>query len=151
MILITGGAGFIGSALAQCLVDRMASDKVVVVDDLSTGRRENIPDHSFIEFIQCDVNDYSDISAVFASHKFYAVLHYAAVVGVERTLADPFAVFADIRGIDNVLKLCKNTGVRHIYYSSSSEVYGEPVEMPQKEESTPLNARLPYSVVKNMS
>jgi UDP-glucose 4-epimerase len=58
-------------------------------------------------------------------------------------------VLDDLQGIKNVLTLCKNTGVRRVFYASSSEVYGEPVHLPQHEQTTPLNSRLPYAVVKN--
>jgi UDP-glucose 4-epimerase len=78
------------------------------------------------------------------------VFHYAAVVGVQRTLANPVMVLDDITGIRNVLELSKNTGVQRTYFSSSSEVYGEPVEFPQNEQTTPLNSRLPYAIVKNV-
>ena len=59
-------------------------------------------------------------------------------------------VLEDIQGIKNVLDLCKSTGVKRVFYSSSSEVYGEPVELPQHEHTTPLNSRLPYAIVKNV-
>jgi len=59
-------------------------------------------------------------------------------------------VLRDIDGIRNVLSLSKDTGVKRVFFSSSSEVYGEPVELPQHEERTPLNSRLPYAVVKNV-
>jgi UDP-glucose 4-epimerase len=59
-------------------------------------------------------------------------------------------VLHDLHGLENVLNLSKNTGVRRVYFSSSSEVYGEPVEFPQNEETTPLNSRLPYAIVKNV-
>ena len=81
---------------------------------------------------------------------FDYVFHYAAVVGVKRTTENPALVLKDIDGIRNILDLCKNTGVKRVFYSSSSEVYGEPVEIPQHEETTPLNSRLPYAVVKNV-
>jgi UDP-glucose 4-epimerase len=58
-------------------------------------------------------------------------------------------VLHDLEGIKNVLTLCKNTGVKRVFYASSSEVYGEPVHLPQHEHNTPLNSRLPYAVVKN--
>lgn len=144
-ILITGGAGFIGSEMAKKLSER--DDRIIVVDNLLTGKRENVPEG--VEFIKCDVNDYEDISSIFYLHHIDYVFHYAAMVGVQRTLDNPLKVFDDIKGIKNILKLSKNTGVKHIYYSSSSEVYGEPVEMPQREDTTPLNTRLPYAVVKN--
>ena len=150
-ILITGGAGFVGS----CLAEKLASNPdnyVVVVDNLRTGELAKVPvsEHKNIHFIKCDANDYRDISAVFYAYRFDYVFHYAALVGVLRTLQHPVAVLEDIAGIENILKLSKNTGVRRVYFSSSSEVYGEPVEFPQNEHTTPLNSRLPYAIVKNV-
>lgn len=84
------------------------------------------------------------------SYQFDYVFHYAALVGVKRTLDNPVMVLEDIQGIKNVLDLCKSTGVKRVFYSSSSEVYGEPVELPQHEHTTPLNSRLPYAIVKNV-
>lgn len=150
-ILVTGGAGFIGSALAE----KLAEDKnhfVVIVDNLRTGELSKIPKsgNENIRFIKCDTNDYADISAVFFAHRFEYVFHYAALVGVQRTLRNPVSVLEDISGIENILKLSKNTGVKRVFFSSSSEVYGEPVEFPQNETTTPLNSRLPYAIVKNV-
>jgi len=149
-ILITGGAGFVPSYLAEKLAEN-ENNKIVLVDNLVTGSLEKIPfsKHNNIQFIKCDVNDLSDISAIFFSGGFDYVFHYAALVGVERTLKNPTIVLKDLVGIENILKLSKNTGVKRVYYSSSSEVYGEPVEYPQNEDTTPLNSRLPYAIVKN--
>jgi len=147
--LITGGAGFIASNLA----DKLSEDKdnfVVSVDNLLTGKKHHITKRSNLRFIKADVNDFNDISSVFYSGGFDYVYHYAAVVGVQRTLRNPVLVLRDIDGIKNILELSKNTGVKRIFYASSSEVYGEPVELPQHEETTPLNSRLPYAVVKNI-
>jgi len=148
-ILITGGAGFIPSSLAE----RLALDEtnqIVLVDNFITGRRENIPTADNVKFIKCDVNCYQDVAAVMTSTKFDYVFHYAALVGVIRTLENPVWVLKDIDGIKNILDLCKNTGVKRIFYASSSEVYGEPVSLPQNEHTTPLNSRLPYAIVKNV-
>jgi UDP-glucose 4-epimerase len=83
-------------------------------------------------------------------NKFDYVFHYAAVVGVLRTLQNPKLVLDDLKGFQNIFELAKNTGVKRIFYSSSSEVYGEPVHLPQNENETPLNSKLPYAVVKNI-
>jgi nucleoside-diphosphate-sugar epimerase len=150
-ILITGGAGFVGSALVEELI-KDKNNFVVVVDNLLTGAREKLPEaeHNNLKFIQCDVNNENEIRSVFHTFSFSYVFHYAALVGVKRTLENPVRVLNDIDGIRNILNLSKNTGVKRVIYSSSSEVYGEPVEYPQNEETTPLNSRLPYAIVKNI-
>lgn len=148
-ILVTGGAGFIGSAMAEKL-SADPNNRIVVVDNLLTGDVDKIPVSPNVKFIKCDVNDYREISGVFYGGRFHYVFHYAALVGVQRTLKNPVKVLDDIRGLENILMLSKNTGVRHVFYSSSSEVYGEPVEFPQNEDTTPLNSRLPYAIVKNV-
>lgn len=150
-ILVTGGAGFIGSSLAEKL-SKIDDVLIVIVDNLSTGQKEKIPVNkkNNIKFIRCNVNVESEITSVFHAFPFDYVFHYAAMVGVERTLKKPVEVLRDIDGIKNVLNLSKNTGVKRVFYASSSEVYGEPVEFPQNEDTTPLNSRLPYAIVKNV-
>lgn len=150
-ILVTGGAGFIGSALTTKLCEDQ-SNQVVVVDNLLTGHQDNLPltAKKNLIFIKEDVNNIKEISDIFARYKFNYVFHYAALVGVQRTLANPIQVLNDITGLRNIMGLSKNTGVKRIFYSSSSEVYGEPVELPQNEHTTPLNSRLPYAIVKNV-
>ncbi|NOT51423.1 MAG: NAD-dependent epimerase/dehydratase family protein [Chitinophagaceae bacterium] len=148
-VLITGGAGFVGSSLADALLATNKYD-VVLVDNLLTGNIRNLPRHPRCRFIKCDANNYNDIAPVFLAFHFDYVFHYAAVVGVKRTLENPVMVLNDLQGIRNVLDLSKNTGVKRVFFSSSSEVYGEPVHLPQHEHNTPLNSRLPYAVVKNV-
>ena len=149
-ILVTGGAGNIGSALVRALI-READSEVVVADNLLTGSLEKIriPAEN-LTIVKSDVNDFADISSLFYRFRFTHVFHLAAVVGVQRTLENPLLVLKDIAGIENVLRLSKNTGVERVYFASSSEVYGEPFEIPQNERTTPLNSRLPYAVVKNV-
>ncbi|WP_067148383.1 NAD-dependent epimerase/dehydratase family protein [Pseudotamlana agarivorans] len=147
--LITGGAGNVGSALAMHLA-KDSSNKIVIIDNLSTGSLEKVPNLPNVKFIKSNVNYYNDIAPVFARYDFDYVFHYAALVGVKRTLEHPMMVLEDIEGIKHVLSLSKNTGVKRVFYSSSSEVYGEPFEIPQNEKTTPLNSRLPYAIVKNV-
>jgi UDP-glucuronate decarboxylase len=150
-ILVTGGAGFVASDLALKLAADPAHE-VVVVDNLLTGdvSKLDTADGRAPHFIKCDANRFEDISGVFYAYRFEYVFHYAAVVGVKRTTDNPVMVLRDIDGIRNILDLSKNTGVKRVLFSSSSEVYGEPVEIPQNERTTPLNSKLPYAIVKNI-
>jgi UDP-glucose 4-epimerase len=149
-ILITGGAGNIGSSLADKLSQDI-NNEIVIVDNLITGDPNKIPaNRENITFIKGDVNNYRDISSIMLSHRFDYLFHYAAVVGVKRTLDNPKMVLNDIEGIKNILDISKNSSIKKVFYSSSSEVYGEPVEIPQFEDTTPLNSRLPYAIVKNV-
>jgi UDP-glucuronate decarboxylase len=150
-IVITGGAGNIGSALVHRLLQN-EQNQVVVIDNLSTGFAYKLPEgfNERFKFIKADVNILSEIAPVFYSFNFDYVFHLAAMVGVKRTQENPIAVLGDIDGIKNILHLSKTSAVKHVYFSSSSEVYGEPVELPQNEYRTPLNSRVPYAVVKNI-
>ncbi len=150
-ILITGGAGNVGGSLACRLVDDQAN-YVCIVDDLSTGAVSKLPCRSKANwtFIKADTNNNADVTQIMTSYRFDFVFHYAAIVGVLRTLQKPVAVLNDVDGIRNVLMASKNTGVKRVFFSSSSEVYGEPVELPQNEQTTPLNSKLPYAIVKNL-
>ncbi len=148
--LITGAAGNVGSALTRCLLEK--GHRVIAVDNLSTGNIDKLPSRETrnFSFIKADVNEYTQLSEIMLSRTIDYVFHYAALVGVQRTLDNPISVLRDIDGIKNILQLSKNIGVKKIIYSSSSEVYGEPVSLPQIEDITPLNSKLPYAVVKNL-
>ena len=149
-VLVTGAAGNIGSELVTALI-QLKDCFVVAVDNFLTGSITKLPQATGnFKFIKADVNNWSEVSSIMTSYKFDYVFHYAAVVGVMRTLQNPVMVLNDVQGIKNVLDLSKSTGVNRVFYSSSSEVYGEPVEFPQNEKTTPLNSRLPYAIVKNL-
>ncbi len=150
-ILVTGGAGNIGSALVEKLL-KSEDNNVIIVDNLSTGFLSKLPreKNERWDFIKSDVNNFNAISTIMNSYQFDYVFHFAAVVGVIRTQENPLSVLSDIKGIRNVLDCSKNTSVKRVFFSSSSEVYGEPVSLPQHEHETPLNSRLPYAVVKNV-
>jgi len=142
-ILISGGAGNIGSQLVEKLLENKDND-VTVIDNLSTGSLSKLPASGY-NFVFCDVN--KDIPL---SGDFDYIFHLAAVVGVQRTQDDPLKVLEDIEGFKNIFNLAVKGKTKRIFYASSSEVYGEPVEIPQNEDKTPLNSRVPYAVVKNV-
>lgn len=148
-ILITGAAGFIGSSLATKLLE-LNEYFIVMVDNLSTGVQSNLPKGEHCLFINCDVNDAGQFLSLMKDFEFEYIFHYAAVVGVNRTIQNPKLVMDDIIGFQNVFSLAKKCNVRRVFLSSSSEIYGEPVHLPLNENETPLNSRLPYAVVKNV-
>jgi len=149
-ILVTGGAGNVGSTLVKGLLED-SNTQITVVDNLSTGSLSKLPSNNDnFKFIKADVNDRQEITDIMLANQFDYVFHYAAFVGVQRTQENPISVLNDIEGIKHLLSLSKNTGVKRFFFSSSSEVYGEPVTIPQNEETTPLNSRVPYAVVKNV-
>jgi UDP-glucose 4-epimerase len=150
-ILITGVLGFIPSSLAKGLLDKGFT--VIGIDNFLTGSVQNISefrDNPRFKFVRGDVNIFDNIYKLFYSFNPDYVYHYAACVGVQRTLDNPRKVLDDVKGFENILTLCKDFNVKRVFFSSSSEVYGEPVEFPQNENTTPLNSKLPYAVVKNL-
>jgi nucleoside-diphosphate-sugar epimerase len=148
-ILITGGAGNIGGSLSRNLVEH--GHNVFILDNLSTGNKNKLPLKKYKNwsFIKYDINN-SNFTKFFNNKKIDYIFHYAAVVGVEKTLKHPDLVLNDIKGIENILNFAVKKKVKRIFYASSSEIYGEPVTIPQNESTTPLNSRLPYAIVKNI-
>jgi UDP-glucose 4-epimerase len=144
--LVTGGAGFVGSHVCEYLAKR--GDKVVCFDNLSTGKFENLTEaRENMVFAQGDVNSRADLEKIFAEHRFDGIFHYAAIVGVKRTLQMPIEILEEVNGIRHILELALKNGKPKVMFSSSSEVYGEPVEIPETEDGH-INAKLPYAVTK---
>jgi UDP-glucose 4-epimerase len=132
--LVTGGAGFIGSNLVDVLLAR--GYEVVVLDNLSVGKIENIAHHldsSAFEFVQDSILNISALEPLI--HDADLVFHLAAVVGVKHVLDDPLgAIVTNVRGTENVLNLAFTHGKRAVI-ASSSEVYGKSTDVPLKEDS----------------
>ncbi|MFA6422451.1 MAG: NAD-dependent epimerase/dehydratase family protein [Candidatus Buchananbacteria bacterium] len=134
-VLVTGGAGFIGSNLCDFLLSQ--ESKVIALDNLSTGKVENLAEakkNSSFEFIEGDVNDYEFLKRIFLDHKIDYVFHYAAVLGVKRVIEQPLLVLDDIVGFKNILTLSKDFAVKKVIFSSSSEAYGNLNELPLRED-----------------
>ena len=140
--LVTGGAGFIGSALARALLDR--GDDVRVVDDLSAGHREAVPEGA--EFIEADLRDLPAMEA--ATQGIEVVFHQAAVRSVPRSVEEPLLVHeCNATGTLNLLVAGERAGVRRLINASSGSVYGGVAEGASL-ESRPLNPISPYGVSK---
>ena len=150
-IIITGGLGNIGSSLTKKLITNKKYF-IYIVDNLYTGSLSKLPSKKYKnwKFFKLNVNSKSELNKNFKKIKIDYIFHFAALVGVNRTLKNPKKVFKDIEGIKNILELSIKKKIRKYFFSSSSEVYGETSKFPQNENSTPLNSRLPYSVVKNL-
>lgn len=135
-ILVTGGAGFIGSHLCDALLGKGA--KVVCVDNLMTGKKENLTEamkSDKFEFVDGDANDKSFLKGVFEEHKFDYIFHYAAVLGVQRVIEQPLLVLDDIVGTRAIMELAKEYSIKKVVFSSSSEAYGHMAELPLKEDT----------------
>src|SRR5256714_11083272 len=125
--LVPGGAGFIGSHLVDALVDR--GDHVVVVDDLSTGRRENLDDAltKDAELLETDITDAAAVADVFQTRRPEWVLHLAAEIDVRRSVSDPvFDLGVNVGGTLNLLEAARQTGTRRfVLASTGGAIYGE--------------------------
>ena len=148
-ILITGGAGHIGASLANRLA-RKSDHLIYVLDNLLTGSIKNLHQSKNINFLFGDINEGTSLDQLSDIGTFDFIFHYSAVVGVERTQRNPLLVLKDIDGFKNILKLAVDHNSNRVFFASSSEVYGEPFEIPQNEMTTPLNSRVPYAIIKNL-
>ncbi|MBU0595766.1 SDR family NAD(P)-dependent oxidoreductase, partial [Candidatus Bipolaricaulota bacterium] len=144
-ILVTGGAGFIGSNLVRALLDSGAN--VRVIDNFATGKRENLIEvGSEIDLIEGDIRDLATVKR--AMEGVGVVLHQAALASVPRSVKDPIASNeVNVTGTLNVLVAAKDAGVRRVVYASSSSAYGENPELP-KHEGMPADPLSPYAVSK---
>jgi len=143
--LVTGGAGFIGSNLAAALVQR--GDSVVVIDNFSTGKRENldgIQDH--VQLVEGSIADLAAVRKAMQGVDF--VLHQAALASVQRSVEDPISSNeVNVKGTLNVLVAARDAGVKRLVYAASSSAYGDTEELPKREDmaARPLS---PYAVQK---
>jgi len=146
--VVTGGAGFIGSNLTEELAKEQENE-VVVVDNLSTGRRENLQNLKNLKkclFVEGSVTDLDLLRGVFKGCDF--VFHQAAIPSVPRSVKDPLATNnVNTNGTLNVLVAARDCGVKKVVFASSSSVYGDTPELPKREEMTP-NPLSPYAVTK---
>lgn len=145
LYLVTGGAGFIGSHIAEALVKR--GERVRVFDNLMTGKRENLAHLAGkVEFIEADIRDYSSIRQ--ALDGVSIVYHEAAIPSVPRSVAEPQLNHdANVNGTFNVLMAARDAGVKRVIFAASSSAYGDTEVLPKVETMLP-NPLSPYAAAK---
>ncbi|MCC7352913.1 MAG: NAD-dependent epimerase/dehydratase family protein [Anaerolineae bacterium] len=145
-VLVTGGAGFIGSHVVDTIVG--AGHHVAIVDDLSTGKRANLNPKA--TFYQADIRDENALAPIFAQEQPEAVCHQAALANVREAMAQPVRYASvNVLGSLTLLEMCRQYGVqRFVYASTGGAVYGEPQSLPVNEEH-PINPLDPYGASKH--
>ncbi len=146
-VIVTGGSGFIGSNLADGLLER--GYQVVIIDNLATGRFANIKHllvNKKVEFVRGSVASLLTLQKLFSGAEY--VFHQAAIPSVPRSIKNPrLSHNINITGTLNVLLAARDNGVKKVVYASSSSVYGDSVTLPKNEDMTP-NPLSPYAVTK---
>ena len=143
-ILITGGAGFIGSHIGDALI--MAGHQITVVDNLSTGSLQNVPKEAV--FYEADIRDIAQMETIFAQGKFAVVFHEAAQTMVPYSLEHPLEdADLNIIGLIKVLDLCRTYHIKKFIFSSSAAVYGDNQQLPLQ-ETEPVEPTSFYGLTK---
>ena len=144
--VVTGGAGFIGSALVRGLL-RQGADKVIVIDNLLSGCRENLEEvASSVELHTADIRCYDQIAPVLRGAD--VVFHEAAIPSVPRSIDEPVPSHeVNIDGTFQVFRACAEGGVKRVVYAASSSAYGDTLVLPKVETMTP-SPRSPYALQK---
>ena len=149
-VLVTGGAGFIGSALIETLL--ASENEVVCLDNLATGKRENVAEfigNNNFQFIEGDIRNMDDCRKAADGAQY--VLHQAALGSVPRSVKDPITSNdVNVSGFLNMITAARDAGVTRFVYASSSSVYGDHPALPKFEENTG-NPLSPYAVTKKVN
>ncbi len=148
-ILVTGGAGFIGSHV----IDRLLAEhhSVVCLDDLSTGKKNNMDGfaaHPEFEFVLGDIRNYALVESILQRRRITHISHQAARGSVPKSIEDPLLTSdINVQGTLQVLKAAKEQGIEKVVLAISSSIYGDTPELP-KHEGMPYNPKSPYAVSK---
>src|SRR6202163_596905 len=146
-ILVTGGAGYIGSHMVHALVD--AGESVVVLDNLSTGFNWAVP--KVVPLVIAETGDQARVAALIAEHKVDAIIHFAASIVVPDSVADPLGYYRNNTVNSRALiETAVTGGVRHFIFSSTAAVYGNPERVPVREDD-PTIPMSPYGSSKLMT
>jgi UDP-N-acetylglucosamine 4-epimerase len=147
-ILVTGGAGFIGSNIVASLASHPAVDKIIVLDNLSTGYEKNLVKSEKISFYQGDIRDYT--TCLEAAKGIDVICHQAALGSVPRSIQNPLTTHdVNVNGTLTIFQAAKESGIKKVVFASSSSVYGDNADLPKQEDKigTPLS---PYAVTKQV-
>lgn len=146
-IIVTGGAGFIGSHLIDTLLND--NHEVIVLDNYSTGRKENLEHvEDKVQILQCDISLKGDWGKLFK--KVDAVFHLAALADIVPSIQNPESYFqSNVNGTFNVLYYCRKFSVNRLVYSASSSCYGIPNKYPTP-ETQPIDTQYPYALTKRL-
>ena len=140
-ILLTGGAGYIGSHAAIALLE--GGHKVTVIDNLSTGNKKLIPPSA--NFVNCNINDVTTISQILQKEKFDALMHFAGYIEVEESVSNPKKYFDNNTKNSKILfDTCIKNNLKNIIFSSTAAAYGNPANSEPIKESTDLKPINPY-------
>ena len=145
-VLVTGGAGYIGSHVVRLLIKKELD--VIVLDNLSRGHKESLPQNVIFE--EVDLLDKEKLTAVIQKHKIESVIHFAAFAYVGESVEDPEMYYCNnVSGSFNLINALKEKGVKQFVFSSTCSLYGNPLTIPISEEETtkPIN---PYAKTKLM-
>ncbi|MFA6596626.1 MAG: UDP-glucose 4-epimerase GalE [Ignavibacteriaceae bacterium] len=145
-VLVTGGAGYIGSHVVRLLINKEI--EVIVLDNLSRGHKASLPQNVIFE--EVDLLDREKLSAVIQKHNIDSVIHFAAFAYVGESVENPEMYYRNnVSGSFNLINALKEKGVRHFVFSSTCSLYGNPLHIPISEEETtkPIN---PYAKTKLM-
>src|SRR3989338_811847 len=146
-VLVTGGAGYIGGHTVHQLVDQ--GEKVVVLDNLSTGQPSQVP--SGVALIVGDAGNVDLVHRIILNHKVESVMHFAGSIQVEESVLDPLKYYRNNVDVSRtVLEAAVAGGVKHFVFSSSAAVYGNPVQVPVP-ESAQEQPTSPYGWSKYMT
>jgi len=143
-VLVTGGAGYIGSHFVRFLKSKNID--VVVLDNLSRGHRESLPDG--VKFEKADLLDYSSLQNSLAKHEIDAVVHFAAFAYVGESVSNPSIYYVNnVTGSINLLNAVREAGIKKVVFSSTCSLYGNPLKVPisENESIKPIN---PYAKTK---
>ena len=148
-VLVTGGAGFIGSNITEALLEK--GYRVVVLDDLSTGKMENILDLSDsdnLKFIKGSILESGLVRSIIKSENISLISHQAAISSVSKSIADPVKTMeTNVAGTTNLFHIAAEYGCKRIVFASSSSIYGDAPELPKRETMAPC-PKSPYAMSK---